>query len=236
MNNATDRRVHPDRNAARPAMRRTICRPPKQPMKMPEDASAKRRQLFIDAATEAFFANGYGDTTMSSIAAKVGGSKTTLWTYFPSKEALFAAMVGDIIERHGNALSFDLREDEDMGLVLKRFGSALMTSLLSEPILNLHRIVVGESKRFPHLAKLFYELGPRRGKLRLAGYFARVMDKGIMRRGDPAVAAQQFTALCQAGTYQLAIMNLSSQPQQAQLGSDIELAVATFYSGWASDQ
>lgn len=207
-----------------------------QVSKPPKDASTKRRRVFIDAATEAFFANGYGDTTMSSIAAKVGGSKTTLWSYFPSKEALFAAVVDDIVERHGDALSFELREDEDMGWVLERFGMALMTTLLSEPILNLHRIVVGESTRFPHLAELFYERGPRRGKMHLANYFARVMDKGGLRRGDPTVAAQQFAALCEAGAYQLAIMNLRSQQRGSQLSLDIELAVETFRSGWAFDR
>lgn len=204
--------------------------------KAPEDTSAKRRQIFIVAATETFFANGYGETAMLSIAAKVGGSKTTLWSYFPSKEVLFAAVVDDIVERHRNALSFELREDEEMGWTLTRFGGALMTTLLSEPILNLHHIVVGESKRFPYLAELFYERGPRRGRMYLESYFARAMDKGGMRRGDPSVGAQQFMALCQAGAYQLAIMNLSSQQQEAQLASDIELAVETFCSAWGPDQ
>ena len=32
---------------------------------------------------------------MSGIAAALGGSKGTLWNYFPSKEALFAAVVED---------------------------------------------------------------------------------------------------------------------------------------------
>ena len=62
-----------------------------------DDAAAQRRKAFIDAAREAFFANGYAGTTMSSIASKVGGSKTTLWSYFPSKEELFEAVVDDIV-------------------------------------------------------------------------------------------------------------------------------------------
>lgn len=53
------------------------------------DASAQRRKAFIDAARSAFFSQGYARTVMSSIASQVGGSKTTLWSYFPSKEELF---------------------------------------------------------------------------------------------------------------------------------------------------
>ena len=45
-----------------------------------DDAAAARRKAFVDAARALFFANGYTGTTMSSIASKVGGSKTTLWT------------------------------------------------------------------------------------------------------------------------------------------------------------
>ena len=51
------------------------------------------------AARKAFLRDGYGQTSMSSIAADVGGSKTTLWNYFPSKEDLFAAVVDDQVER-----------------------------------------------------------------------------------------------------------------------------------------
>lgn len=201
-----------------------------------DPAGSKRRRIFVAAAVEAFFANGYGATTMSSIAAVVGGSKTTLWTYFPSKEALFAAVVDDVIERHGQALSVELPEDEDIVLVLRRFGKVLMATLLSEPILNLHRLVIGEASRFPHLAELFYERGPRRGKARLAIYLARAMDKGELRRGEPLAAARQFAALCQAGSYQFAIMNFCSQQRDAQTTSDIELAVETFCRGWAVDR
>lgn len=198
-----------------------------------EDPSASRRRAFIAAATERFFANGYGDTTMSSIATSVGGSKTTLWTYFASKEALFAAVVDDIIERHGQALSVELPEDGELADVLRRFGTVLMATLLSEPILNLHRIVIGEARRFPYLAELFYERGPRRGKARLAEYLSRVMEKGNLRRDDPLAAAQQFAALCQAGAYQFALMNLRSHLQSTQTANDIDRAVDTFCRGWA---
>jgi len=194
---------------------------------------AKRRRQIIIAATEAFFANGYGSTTMTSIASKVGGSKTTLWSYFPSKEALFAAVIDDIIETRGEALSVDLPDDEELRPFLARFGAVLMATLLSEPILNLHRLVIGEARRFPHLAELFYERGPRRGKARLADYFARAMHQGRLRQGDPAVAAQQFAALCQAGTYQFAIMNLPIPDREAQVAADIEYAVEAFTRGWA---
>lgn len=68
------------------------------------DSASLRRKAYVDAGREAFLDAGFGATTMSSIAARVGGSKTTLWSYFPSKEELFAAVVDDIVEVHAKAV------------------------------------------------------------------------------------------------------------------------------------
>src|SRR3546814_13234352 len=76
---------------------------------------------------------------MSSIASKVGGSKTTLWTYFPSKEELFAAVVDDIVAQYGDALAIDLPLDEPVPDVLRIFGNLLLTKLTATPILSLFR-------------------------------------------------------------------------------------------------
>src|SRR3546814_10314431 len=82
-----------------------------------DDATAARRKAFVDAAREGFFANGYAGTTMSSIASTVGGSKTTLWSYFPSKEALFEAVVRS--EEHTSELQSLMRISYDV-LCLKQ--------------------------------------------------------------------------------------------------------------------
>ena len=110
----------------------------------PDDAAAARRQAFVDAARELFFANGYAGTTMSAVAGKVGGSKTTLWSYFPSKEELFSAVADDLVEHYGAALQVELPVDEPVPEVLRRFGYVLISTLLSTPLLSLYRLVVGE--------------------------------------------------------------------------------------------
>ena len=200
-----------------------------------DDAAAARRKAFVDAARELFFANGYAGTTMSSIASKVGGSKTTLWTYFPSKEELFAAVVDDIVAQYGDALAIDLPLDEPVPDVLRIFGNLLLTKLTATPILSLFRLVVGEAERFPHLAETFYERGPRRGKARAATWVGEKMVRGELRMGDPMRAVQQFTALCQSGLYQFAILNLPESRDLSGLRDEVENAVDTFYRAWKPD-
>ena len=186
------------------------------------------------------FMEGYSGTAMSKVAAAVGASKTTLWTYFPSKEALFAAVVDDIIERFGKTLVVELSPEKDIGLTLRTFGSVLVTMLTSEPMLSLFRLVISEARRFPHLAELFFERGPQVGRDRLASYFAELMDRGKLRRGEPVVAVQQYIALCQSGRYQTALLNLACAPPyrvgDLSLDAEIALAVDSFLSAWSANR
>ena len=197
-------------------------------------ASEKRRKAFVDAAREAFFANGYAGTTMSSIASKVGGSKTTLWSYFPSKEALFEAVVDDIVEHYGTALQTELPLDEDVLAVLRRFATTLIGTLMSDPLLSLYQLVVGEARRFPHLAETFYERGPRRGKARLAVWMGEKMARGELRSGDPLQAVYHLSGLCQSGLYQFTVLNLpeARRASRARLEAEIDAALDTFYRAW----
>lgn len=197
-----------------------------------DDAAAARRKAFVDAARTLFFANGYAGTTMSSIASKVGGSKTTLWTYFPSKEDLFAAVVDDIVGEYGSTLHVDLPVDEPVVGVLTRFGNVLMTALVTTPLLSLFRLVVGEAERFPHLAETFYERGPRRGKARAALWVAAKMERGELRPGDPMQAVRHFAGLCQSGVYQHAVLGLPEGRHTDRLAAEVDAAVDTFYRAW----
>lgn len=197
-----------------------------------DDAAAARRKAFVDAAREAFFANGYAGTTMSSIASKVGGSKTTLWSYFPSKEELFEAVVDDIVEQYGHMLTIDLPVDQPVPDVLRGFGTVLMTKLTATPLLSLYRLVVGEADRFPHLAETFYDRGPRRGKARAAEWVAEKMARGEIRMGDPMRAVQHFSGLCQSGVYQFALLCLPGGNDPQRLAAEVDDAVETFCRAW----
>ena len=78
-----------------------------------ESQRLTRRAQIISAAREHFFEHGYADTNMSAIAAKLGGSKGTLWSYFPSKEALFTAIVEDTAAGIRNQIDMPALGDGD---------------------------------------------------------------------------------------------------------------------------
>ncbi len=194
--------------------------------------AALRRKAYVDAGREAFLDAGFGATTMSSIAARVGGSKTTLWSYFPSKEELLAAVVDDIVDVHAIALSTPLPIDQPIAEVLERFAISLLASILSPKVIGLHRFVAGEAQRFPHVAKLFYERGPAKGRARSAAYLGEKMAQGELRNGDPQVAAMQLFGLCQAGSFHGVFFGMQDNPDSGQMARDAAQAVDAFLRAW----
>lgn len=194
----------------------------------------ERRDAFVAAARDAFLTNGYGATSMSAISATVGGSKTTLWTYFPSKQELFAAVCDDLVGRYGRALEVRLDPDQDLEDELRRFATALLETLHTPVIIDMHRLVIGEAGRFPELGAMMYERGQARGKARLALFFEEAMRRGKLRAGNGLSAAHHFAAMLQAGSAQRHMLGLEEAPHHAELGREADDAVRAFLHGWAA--
>lgn len=55
-----------------------------------------RKQEFLDAARELFYANGYEETSVNTIIDKVGVSKGTFYHYFNSKDELLDDLVAHL--------------------------------------------------------------------------------------------------------------------------------------------
>lgn len=193
-----------------------------------------RRQAYVAAAQRLFFAHGYGATSMNAVAAAVGGSKTTLWNLFPSKLALFEAVVDDVVRDYGAALTVDLDSAPDVETGLERMGYSIMETIMSDAVTELHRLVMGEAGRVPELGRAMFERGPGPGMARLAGWLARQMQAGALRPGDPALAAQQFSGLCRAGVVDRHLMGMVGPDDLAEGRREVRAATATFLAAWAA--
>src|ERR1700689_2843366 len=122
----------------------------------------QRREAIMSVAREVFFENGYAATSMSSIAARLGGSKGTLYNYFRNKEELFEAQVRDMCGR-GTERMLETAMEGAPPESLTGFGEQSLQHLFSEQTVKLFRILVAEAHRSPELGRLLYEVGPARG-------------------------------------------------------------------------
>src|SRR5579864_6303646 len=63
-------------------------------MGRPQNADGQRtRQAILDAALQVFAEKGYFGSSLRDIATAVGVRESALYNYFPSKEALFEALI-----------------------------------------------------------------------------------------------------------------------------------------------
>jgi AcrR family transcriptional regulator len=59
----------------------------------------RTRQRLLDAAAVVFERDGYLDAKILDITVEAGVSSGTFYTYFASKEAIFTAVIGDVVDR-----------------------------------------------------------------------------------------------------------------------------------------
>lgn len=201
-----------------------------------EERRDERRDGILDVGRDCFLADGYAATSMSSIAARLGGSKGTLYNYFKSKEELFEA----VMQRQCGALAETLFDVTDDGQAprerLEYFAGTFLKRLLTEESLGIHRVVVSESGRFPELGRMFYDMGPRVILTKIAGYLSDLMDQGVMRRADPLVAAQQFKDLAISGVLQPRVWGvILGDMTDAEVETQVNNAVDTFLRAYRPD-
>ena len=71
---------------------------PEPPPKQATRIQRKNRKAILDAALQVFSAHGFRGATIDRIAERAGLSKPNLLYYFPSKEAIYLAVLEDTLE------------------------------------------------------------------------------------------------------------------------------------------
>lgn len=155
---------------------------------MPKEArQAAKAEQILQGAIQEFLRDGYAATSMARIAATAGVSKETLYSYFESKEKLFAAIVQHIAEQHLQQVfdSEPLPPDP-----VEQFRLLTLKSVAPENLdpmrMNFYRLIVGESGRFPGLAQFYVEHFEKPGLEISTGYLQQVPH---LRSRDPEAVA-----------------------------------------------
>ena len=157
----------------------------------------ERPQQILEAAFRVFGAHGLHQATLDDVAREAGITKGTIYLYFPSKAALFSAMlksrVNDILPpleaaRGGSGSTVGPVELEAFGRRLYRFMS-------SPAYLNMFRTIVGEAAQFPEVAEGVYREGILAANKRMGELLARGIARGRFRAVDPVVASRAFAGM-----------------------------------------
>src|ERR1700720_5062913 len=84
-----------------------------------------KAQAILDNAYRLFRVQGFDGTSMADITSQVGGSKATLYSYFPSKEKLFVECMMAALENYmSDTLGQPDASGDDPEAALRTFGTS----------------------------------------------------------------------------------------------------------------
>lgn len=190
----------------------------------------ERRIHILEVAREVFLEQGYGATSMSSISALLGGSKATLYKYFPSKEALFEEMVAHYCASFVAVLGEPDDDGADVEASLQSLGERYLRGLLKPEAIKLNRLVQAEGHRFPEVAATWYRTGPAASSALLVVKLDEFAAAGEIRGTDLQIAAEQYLAMLRGNLVPRAVCGLDPEPTSAQIKAQARAATKTIVS------
>ena len=169
--------------------------------------SDSKRQAILENAYRLFRAQGFDGTSMAHITSEVGGSKATLYSYFPSKEELFVECMMAALE---NYMSDTLRHLDasrrDPEAALRNFGTSVLNFICSTEQVEVRRLMIAEASR-SGTGKLFFDkLTALRAQI--SSFLDACMVSGLLRLDDPDLAADHLGALLEAEVLEPLLLNV----------------------------
>ena len=147
----------------------------------------------LEAALETFRAKGFAATRMEDIAARAGVSKGTIYLYYPSKLAIFEALVRETLLPNLSRVEAAVAASP-LGAAgtLRMIAGAVAEIAANSRMVGVPKIILSEAGNFPDLARFYRTEVIGRGLGMVAGVIARGVAAGEFRQVDPEIAARLF--------------------------------------------
>jgi AcrR family transcriptional regulator len=169
----------------------------------------ERRRNILDAARQIFAQRGYHGAGIAEIAAKCGCSEPNLYRHFPSKQALFAAVLLDAAELVRARVDPIFAESDNPLAAFSEVAKIASTDELFIEILSLRTLatsLVSEPEIRDALAQTLREMHAR-----ITDLMARSREQGLLRADvDPAEAAWLWLGISFQVGYRRAVFGTTS--------------------------
>lgn len=142
--------------------RREVC---------PERLTAAALELFLD--------RGFAATRMEDVAQAAGVSKGAIYLYFPTKEALFQAVVREgIVSRLEQAEATAAGHRGSARDLLHALMHGVLLEFWGSPSSGIPKLMMAEARAFPELARDFFLAV----NLRTRELLERILQRGVDER------------------------------------------------------
>lgn len=198
----------------------------------PGDRRARRRSAMLAAARRLFLERGFDAVSVSEIVRESGGSLSTLYDLFDSKEGVLAAIAADdraetvammqrLIDRGGPPRD-----------TLAMLVHDLQTEFFRPDVIGMMRILMGESLRNRALADLLQDASIRPFDNVLIALFRQWTEEGKARIDRPDLAADLLMGMMIHPRLKRACIGESVAEDQGKLGEQV-IAMFTLHYGIA---
>ena len=154
------------------------------------------KRKILEAALELFSRNGYAGTNMRELMASIGYAKSSTYRHFESKEEIWNTLLDEMIayydERFGSPehmppMPESLEELVSMTIRMVRFTTQDEAIVKTRKVLMLEQF---RDERARNLATKHFLTGLTE---MFTVLFTGMMDRGLLRRDDPAMVAFAYT-------------------------------------------
>ncbi len=155
------------------------------------------KERILAAALDMFSQNGYAGTNIRELTASLGLVKSSMYKHFESKEEIWNSLLDEMIayydNRFGSPEHLPPVPDSLEGLVMMTMKMADFT-IHDEKVIKTRKLLTIEQFRDGRARALATKHFLTGLKDIFAPIFAGMMDKGLLRRDDPAMLAFAYTA------------------------------------------
>ena len=194
----------------------------------------EKRGAVMDAAIGLFLADGYDRTSLESVARAADVSSATLYKHFPTKEALFGAIMARLWESEPGAEGA-MPEPGDPRRGLTLIGRDYADLLGRQKTVALFRVIIAEAPRFPELGRELYERGKRPYLDRLGVYLEREIAAGTLAIDDIPMAARQFLGMINDVVFWPRLLIVDLTVSEGEARAVVDQAVETFLKRYGTD-
>jgi AcrR family transcriptional regulator len=144
----------------------------------------------VDAALGVFADKGFAAAKLEDIARRAGVSKPTLYLYFETKEEIFRAVARAAVASLLEAFETQAEgADVPFAELAPRLLSRAAGMMKGGRVPAIARMVIGESRNFPDLARIWHDDVVASVIGMVTGIIARAQARGEVAPGDPRLHA-----------------------------------------------
>jgi AcrR family transcriptional regulator len=156
----------------------------------PRERAGKVEERILDAAGRVFLEHGFQGASVDEIAEVASAGKPTIYARFPSKQALFTAVIERLVRRNTSLDAFSCH-GASIEQRLDTLAAVILTRLLTPETIGLIRVAVAEARRFPDLAISVSCMGRQRPAEAVARVFGELAASDAIG-ASPAFAEEKL--------------------------------------------